>query len=55
MDVHTCRCIWFIWLSGSDWKFKMVKIAFSNEIKNGFEEKEKERKENWEIKEFKKL
>ena len=39
MFVHTCPCIWFIWLRG--WKFKMVEIAFANEVKNGFEIKEK--------------
>ena len=30
----------------------MVKIVFSNEIKNGFEEKEKKEKENLNIKVF---
>ena len=30
----------------------MVKIAFANEIKNGFEEKEKKEKENLKIKVF---
>ena len=52
MFVHTCPCIWFIWLSGFDWKFKMVEIAFANEIKNGFERK---KKENLKIKYFKKM
>ena len=33
----------------------MVKIAFANEIKNGFEVKEKKEKENLRIKEFKKV
>jgi len=31
-------------LSGFDRKFKMVEIAFANEIKNGFEIKEKKGK-----------
>ena len=33
----------------------MVKIAFANEIKNGFEEKEKKEKENLKIKVFLKV
>ena len=52
MFVHTCPCIWCIWLSGFDRKIKMVKIAFANEIKNGFEEKEKKEKENLKIQVF---
>ena len=52
MFEHTCLCIWCVWLSGFDIKFKIVRIAFPKEIKNGFEVKEKE---NLKIKEFKKL
>ena len=50
MFEHTCRCIWFIWLSGFDWKFKMIKIAFANEIKDGFEIKEKKIRKMKEVK-----
>ena len=53
MDVHTCRCIWFItwvvWI-----KIQNGLHCFWKEIKNGFEVKEKKEKENWKIKEFKK-
>ena len=42
MFEHTCHCVWFYWLSGFNWKVKMVKIAFAIEVKNGFEIKEKE-------------
>ena len=42
MFEHPCHCISFVQLSGFEWKFKLVKIVFANEIKNGFEIKEKE-------------
>ena len=39
------------WIQNSKW----IQNAFENEIKNGFEVKEKKEKENWKIKEFKRV
>ena len=46
MDVHTCRCISIIAMSGWIQNSKWIQNAFENEIKNGFEVKEKKEKEN---------
>ena len=55
MDVHICRCIWIISMSGWIQNSKWIQNAFENEIKNDFEVKEKKEKENWKIKEFKRV
>ena len=55
LDVHTCRCIWFIAMSGWIQNSKWIQNAFENEFESGFEIKELKRKENWKIKEFSKV
>ena len=44
MDVHTCRCIWFIWLSGLNQDSKWIELLLEINLKNGFEVKEKKDK-----------
>ena len=44
MDVHTCRCIWFIAMSGWIQNSKWIQIAFENKFEKGSEIKEKKRK-----------
>ena len=51
MFEHTCPCIWCIWLSGFDLKFKMVWIVFGKKLKMVWNE----RKENLKIEGFKKV
>ena len=52
MDVHTCRCIWSIAMSGWIQNSKWIQIIFENKFEKGAEIKEKE---NWKIKEFKRV
>ena len=50
MDVHTCRCIWFIAMSGWIQNSKWIQNAFENEFENGFEIKENKNKNKLENK-----
>ena len=50
MDVHTCRCIWFIAMSGWIQNSKWIQIALENKFENGSEIKEKKRKRELENK-----
>ena len=45
MDVHTYRCIWFIATSGWIQNSKWLQNAFENKFENGFEIKEKKKRE----------
>ena len=55
-DVHTCRCIWFIAMSGWIQNSKWIQIAFEIKFEKGYEIKEKKRKRELENKrDFKSL